>query len=143
VAAIGLGMTLIITFIAWAWFGVPFRGSLLFLLACSMLYLLSIMGIGLYISVVSRTQLEAQLTANLLISPLIILSGFLFPISNMPLVAQWLSYLVPTRYFIQVVRGVFLKGQGAAELWQPAAALAVLGVLLYLIGTLSYRKQAD
>jgi ABC-2 type transport system permease protein len=101
------------------------------------------MGMGLLVSVISRTQLQAQLTTNILLSPLILLSGFLFPIANMPRWAQWLTYALPTRYYMEVVRGVFLKGQGFVELWPQAVALAALGTLLYLGGILSFKKRAD
>ena len=121
----------------------PLRGSLFFLTICAALYLLNTMGLGLLVSVISRTQLMAQLTSNMLISPLLVLSGFLFPIENMPKLAQWLSFIVPTRYFMEVVRGVFLKGQGFLALWPQAVALAVLGVVFYLLGILFYPKRAN
>jgi ABC-2 type transport system permease protein len=142
-AVLGLAMGLVITFIAQFWFKVPLKGSLLFLTFCAALYLLNTMGLGLLVSVSARTQLQAQLTTNILLSPLILLSGFLFPIANMPIWAQWLTYLMPTRHYMEIVRGVFLKGQGFVELWPQALTLAVLGTLLYVWGILSFRKRVD
>ncbi|MBI3910360.1 MAG: ABC transporter permease [Armatimonadetes bacterium] len=142
-AGAGLVMTLLITVVAYVWFHVPLRGSIPFLLIAATLYLLNTLGIGLLISVISRTQLQAQITTSFLMTPLIMLSGFLFPIANMPQWAQWLTVILPTRYYMEVVRGVFLKGQGAAELWPQAVVLAILGVLLYLGGILSFRKRVD
>jgi ABC-2 type transport system permease protein len=143
IAVIGMVMTGVITLVAWGWFQVPLRGSVPFLFLAAALYLLSTMGMGLLVSVVSRTQMQAQLTSNFITTPLILLSGFIFPIANMPRWAQWLTYALPTRYYMEVTRGVFLKGQGFAELWPQAAALAVLGVFLYLGGILSFRKRVD
>lgn len=143
IAGIGLVMTGLITLVAWGWFRVPLRGSVPFLFLAASLYLLNTMGMGLLVSVVSRTQMQAQLTSNFIATPLILLSGFLFPIANMPVWAQWLTLALPTRYYMEVTRGVFLKGQGFAELWHQALALAVLGGLLYLGGILSFRKRVD
>lgn len=143
IAVLGLFMTGLVTFVAWGWFKVPLRGSLVFLFFSATLYLLNTMGLGLLVSVVSRTQMQAQLTANFIATPLIMLSGFLFPIANMPAWAQWLTYVLPTRYYMEIVRGVFLKGQGFGELWPQALALGVLGFGLYLGGVLSFRKRVD
>jgi signal transduction histidine kinase len=112
------------------WFRVPLRGSILFLFFCVLLFLLNTMGLGLLLSVTSRTQLQAQLTANFITTPLIMLSGFLFPIANMPRWVQAATYFLPMRYYMDVVRGVFLKGQGFAELWPQALAIALLGAAL-------------
>jgi ABC-2 type transport system permease protein len=143
IAAIGLVVTLMLTVVAQAWFHVPLRGSVPFLYLTATLFLLNTMGLGLLVSVISRTQLQAQLITNFLTMPLMLLSGFLFPIANMPQWAQWLTYAMPTRYCIEAVRGVFLKGQGFPELWPKAAALALIGGLLYLAGILLFRKRAD
>ncbi len=140
---IGLVMTALVTLVGTLWFRVPLRGSIPFLFGSVALYLLNTLGLGLLISVVSRTQLQAQLTTNFLTTPLILLSGFIFPIANMPAWAQALTFLLPTRYFVEIVRGIFLKGQGFPELWPQAGVLALLGALLYLGGILSFRKRVD
>ena len=143
VALVALVLGGFITLAAWGWFHVPVRGSLVFLFFSALVYLLNCMGMGLLVSVVSRTQMQAQLTSNFFATPLIMLSGFLFPIDNMPHWAQMLTYLLPTRYYMEITRGVFLKGQGFAELWPQTAALAVLGTILYVGGILAFRKRAD
>jgi ABC-2 type transport system permease protein len=143
VVGVGLMLATMVALIGVLWFRVPLRGSILFLFLCVILFLLNTMGLGLLLSLNSRTQLQAQLVANFITTPLIMLSGFLFPIANMPPWAQWLTYVVPARYMIEVVRGVFLKGLGFWELWPQAAALACLGTLFYLAGILSFKKQVD
>jgi ABC-2 type transport system permease protein len=143
IGLMGLVMTVVVTLIAITWFHVPLTGSVTFLLLCSLLFLLNTLGLGLLLSIVARTQLQAQLLASFITTPMIMLSGFLFPIANMPLWAQWVTYALPMRYYMVVLRGVFLKGQGFAALWPQAAAIAVLGVLLYLAGILAFRKRVD
>lgn len=142
-AALGMGFTVAIILVARFWFFVPLRGSLVFLLGSALLYLLNTLGLGLLISVVSSTQIQAQLTTAFLLTPLILLSGFLFPISAMPPWAQSLTLLLPTRYYFEIVRGVFLKGQGLASLWPQALSLLVLGSAFYGAGVLLFRKRAS
>lgn len=143
VAIAGMAMTLLIAVVAQVWFQVPLRGSVPFLFACSALFQLSTLGLGLLLAMVARTQLQAQLLASFLTTPMIMLSGFLFPIANMPRWAQWITYTIPMRYYMDVVRGVFLKGQGLAELWPQALMIAGLGVVLYGAGIFSFRKRVD
>jgi ABC-2 type transport system permease protein len=140
---LGLIAGVLITVVARFGFHVPLKGSIPCLFVCAFLYLMSTMGMGLLISIKCPNLLLAQLISNVLISPLLVLSGFLFPIQNMPLWAQGLSYLVPTYYFMEVVRGVFLKGQGFLELWPQIVRLTVLGLVFYLAGIVFYRKRAD
>ena len=116
-AVIGLVDLAMVTLLALLWFGVPFRGSPLLLLAGSVLYLLSGLGIGLLISTISRTQQEAFLASFLVYMPTILLSGFMFPVSSMPAVFQWLTLLNPVRHYLEIVRAIFLKGAGPAALW--------------------------
>jgi ABC-2 type transport system permease protein len=137
VQAVGIGT------IAVFGFGVPMRGSLFFLLVVIMLYLLNSMGLGLLISVISRTQMQSQLVSNFIITYLIMMSGFLFPIANMPGWLQPWTYLLPTRYGMEVIRGVFLKGQGFADLWPQMLALAGIGSLAYLAGLRLFKKRVD
>jgi ABC-2 type transport system permease protein len=142
-AIVGFGLALLITLLVVFWFRVPLKGSIPFLALAASLYLLNAMGMGLLISLFSRNQLQAQLTTNIALSPLILLSGFIFPIDNMPTWAQWFTYVLPTRHYMQIVRGVFLKGQGFMELWPQALVLTILGTLLYAGGILSFRKRAE
>jgi ABC-2 type transport system permease protein len=122
------------------WFDLPFRGSLLLLFACSGLFLLTALGIGLLISTVSRTQQQAMLTMFLYFMPAVLLSGFLFPIANMPRAAQGLTYLDPLRYYLVILRGVFLKGVGIRVLWPQMAALLLLGAATLAVATRRFRK---
>jgi ABC-2 type transport system permease protein len=124
------------------WFEVPFRGSLTLLLATSVLYVLCTLGLGLFISTVSDTQQQAMMTATFFfLTPMIYLSGFIFPIENMPRVIQYATYLIPLRYFLVIVRGIFLKGIGIDLLWPQAAALAAWGVIVLSLAVARSRKR--
>ena len=124
------------------WFSVPFRGSVITLMAMSTVFLLSSLGLGLFVSARSPTQQSAVLTAFLAtMIPGLLLSGFLFPISSMPKPVQVLTYLIPARYFLVIVRGIFLKGVGIAELWYQLVPMAVLSLALFALSIRSFRKQ--
>ncbi len=129
VALLGLFDVVLILVIAVYGFHIPFRGSLLVLLAGSMLYLLSSLGIGLLISSYASTQQQAMLTAFFVIMPLVILSGFAFPIANMPEPVQWLTWADPLRYYLVVVRDVFLKGSGLLAHGFEFAMMTLLGLI--------------
>ncbi len=131
----------VIVVIAVYWFAVPLRGQLSFLLALAAVFILTTLGTGLLISTISRTQQQALLTAFFLLMPAVLLSGFMFPISNMPWVMQQLTYLIPYRYFLEICRGVFLKGTGLAVLWPQCLALAAFGVTLFAAGALAFSKR--
>lgn len=122
------------------WFGLPFRGSLPLLAVSSILFLSTALGIGLLISTVSRTQQQAMLTVFLYFMPAVLLSGFLFPIANMPRAAQYLTFLDPLRYYLVILRGIFLKGVGLRVLWPQAAALLLLGAATLTIAVRRFRK---
>jgi drug efflux transport system permease protein len=110
------------------WFEVPFRGSFLVLLLGTMAFLFNSVGLGLLISTVSTSQQQAMMAGNLFLTPAILLSGLIFPIANMPVFFQYLTYLNPLMYFIIVAQGVFLKGAGLALLWPQITAMTVLGL---------------
>lgn len=131
---------LLVTAVSVFWFDVPIRGSILLLLGATGLYLLTIIGIGLFISTVASTQQQAMMSAFFFIFPAILLSGFIFPIANMPVVVQWFTFLDPLRYFLIIIRGVFLKGVGADVLWPQLAALAVLGAITLTFSVSVFRK---
>jgi drug efflux transport system permease protein len=134
---------LLVTAVAVFWFEVPFRGSFLLLLATSLLYVLCTLALGLLISTVSETQQQAMMTATFFfLTPMIYLSGFIFPIENMPRVIQYATYLIPLRYFLVIVRGIFLKGIGLPLLWPQAAALAVWGTTVLALAVARSRKRA-
>lgn len=132
---------LLVLGVALGWFGVPLAGSVTLLLSMSFMFLVSALGQGLLVSAFARTQQEAQLTSFLLLTPSMLLSGFMFPIQNMPPVIQWLTYAIPFRYFLEITRGVFLRGVGIEVLWPQAAALTGISLLLIGLGVLSFRKH--
>ena len=138
---IGLLDLVIVTTIAILWFDIPFEGSLLLLLLASVLYLLSALGLGLLISTISRTQQEAFMTSFLFFMPAILLSGFMFPVSSMPPVFEWLTLLNPVRHYIEIVRSLFLKGAGLTSLWSQFAALMLLGTALLGFATMRFRRE--
>jgi ABC-2 type transport system permease protein len=138
---IGLIDMAIVTLAAVLWFRVPFAGSLPMLLAASVLYLLATLGVGLLISTLASTQQEAFMVSFLVYMPAILLSGFMFPISSMPEVFQWLTLLNPMRHYLEVVRGVFLKGVGPAALWSQYLALAVMGVTVLWFSAGRFRQR--
>lgn len=139
-ALISLIDVVLITLVGVYWFEVPIRGSLGLLLLATCLYLMTTLGMGLFISTVSRTQQQAMMSAFFFQFPAVLLSGFVFPIANMPEVVQWLTYLNPLRYFLVIIRGIFLKGVGLNILWPPMAALAVIGVLVLWLASKRFQK---
>jgi ABC-2 type transport system permease protein len=118
----------IITALGILWFEVPFRGSFLVLLLGTMAFLFNSVGLGLLISTVSSTQQQAMMAGNLFLTPAILLSGLIFPIANMPVFFQYLTYLNPLMYFVIVTQGIFLKGAGLVLLWPQITAMTVLGM---------------
>lgn len=118
----------IITAVALLWFRIPFLGQGPLLLLAALLFLLSTLGLGLLISTISNTQQEAFLTTFLVLMPVMMLSGFMFPVSSMPAVFQWLTLLNPLRHYLEIVRALFLKGAGFGALWPQYAYLLVMGV---------------
>jgi ABC-2 type transport system permease protein len=124
-------------------FHIPFLGSATLLIVCSVLFMLSSLGAGLFVSTISRTQQQAMMTTFLIFQPFFLLSGFTFPLRNMPISIQYLSLLNPVRYFIDIVRGLFLKGSGVDVLWPPMLALAIFGVSILTLSTLRFRKRLD
>jgi ABC-2 type transport system permease protein len=133
---------LLVTAVAVGWFQVPFRGSFALLLGTSLLYVICTLGLGLFISTISDTQQQAMMTATFFfLTPMIYLSGFIFPIENMPRVIQYGTYLIPLRYFLVIVRGIFLKGIGLDLLWPQAAALAAWGGVVLALAVARSRKR--
>ena len=124
------------------WFGVPMRGSLGLLYALSGVFLMTTLGAGLLAAGVSATQQQAMLTCMGFVTPNMLLSGFIFPIENMPAAIQWLTYVMPMRYFLVIIRGILLKGIGLEVLWPQALALAGFGLIIFLASLLAFRTQA-
>ena len=142
-ALVGLIDVLLVTGAAVFWFGVPFEGSFALLMLASLLYVLSGLGLGLLVSTSSKTQQEAFLTTFLIFMPTILLSGLMFPVNSMPKVFQWLTFVNPMRHYLEIVRGIFLKGAGVSALWYQLAALLLLGVGLLGFAAGRFRKRTD
>jgi ABC-2 type transport system permease protein len=142
-ALVGLVDTVLVIAVALLMFHVPFRGSPLLLFFCAILFLMSTLGAGLFISTISRTQQQAMMTTFLFFQPFFLLSGFAFPIRNMPQSIQYLTMLNPLRYFIEIVRGLFLKGSGVSVLWPQMVTLAGFGVVILSLSAMRFRKRLD
>jgi ABC-2 type transport system permease protein len=141
---IGFVDVVIVLAIARFWFGVPLVGSLPLLFALSALFILTTLGLGLFISTIAKSQPQAMLIAQFFFfMPFLFLSGFAFPVANMPRVIQYATYVIPLRYFLQIVRGVFLKGAGLAELWGQALALLGIGTLILTLSVLRFHKTLE
>ncbi|HEX72560.1 MAG TPA: ABC transporter permease [Candidatus Hydrogenedentes bacterium] len=139
-ALIGFADVLIITFVAVFWFEVPIRGNLLLLLVATALYIMTTLGIGLLISTLSATQQQAMMSTFFFYFPAVLLSGFMFPIANMPQGIQWLTYANPLRYFLVIIRGIFLKGVGPSALWPQMAVLLFMGVATLWFAASRFKK---
>jgi ABC-2 type transport system permease protein len=125
-------------------FGIQIRGSVLLLLALSGVFLLTTLGLGLLVSTLSRNQQQAMMTVIFFVMmPMIMLSGFVFPIENMPRLIQYLTYLMPLRYYFVIIRGLFLKGSGMAELWDETVILLAFGVGILGLSALRFRKRLE
>jgi ABC-2 type transport system permease protein len=124
-------------------FGTPIRGSIPLLFGCSVLFLLSTLGVGLFISTISQTQQQAMMSSFFFFMPAMLLSGFAFPIRNMPAPVQYLTYLNPLRYFMRIVRDLFLKGAGIESLWQSMLALALFGIAILGLSAIRFHKKLD
>jgi ABC-2 type transport system permease protein len=138
---IGFVDMILVMLVAVYWFKVPIYGNILLLFALTAVFLFTSLGLGLFISTISHTQQQASMTSFFLMMPSILLSGFMFPIANMPQIIQYITYLIPLRYFLVIVRGIFLKGNTAAELWPQIIPLAALGVVIMLLSSLRFRKR--
>ncbi|MBA4418771.1 MAG: ABC transporter permease [Syntrophus sp. (in: bacteria)] len=140
-AIIGFFDMSLVTVVGVFWFDVPIKGAFLFLFLCTAVYLLPILGIGLFISTISKTQQQAIMATFFFFQPSILLSGFATPIENMPDIFQYVTYLNPLRYFLVIVRGIFLKGVGINVLWPEVLALFVLGVTILILSALRFKKR--
>jgi ABC-2 type transport system permease protein len=140
---VGLWDMLLVMGAALLLFHIPFRGSFLLLVGSTLLFLLTTLGAGLFISTVARTQQQAMMATSLFFQPFFMLSGFTFPIRNMPQIAQWLTYLNPVRFFMEIVRGVFLQGAGVQALWPQMLTLAVFGVTILGLSISRFHKHLE
>ena len=125
------------------WFGMPVRGDLGLILACSGLMLLTGLGIGLFVSTIANTQQEAMLTVFMTMLPSIFLSGFFFPLESMPIVLQWVSYFIPLRYYLVIIRALLIKGVSAGAIWTEILPLLAFGVVIMAAASFRFRKRLD
>ncbi len=140
---IGLGEVALIVTVGLVWFRIPFAGDPFVLLLGTTLFLLCTLAIGLLISTICSTQQQAFSSNFLILSPIFILSGFAFPISSMPQVLQWFTYINPLRYYLVVIRGVLLKGVGLGVLWPEFVAMAFLASGLLALSILRFHKTLE
>jgi ABC-2 type transport system permease protein len=140
-ALIGFLDMALITIVGTLWFGVPIRGSVFLLTLATGVYILSALGIGLFISTVSKTQQQALMATMLFYMPSILLSGFAFPVENMPLFFQYVTHINPLRHYLIIIRGIFLKGNGFDILWPQIAALLALGIAVITLSSFRFRKR--
>ena len=138
---LGFVNMIFVTLISVFWFDIPVRGSIVTLLVANGFFLMTTIGAGLFISTLSDTQQQAMMSAFFFYLPAVLLSGFMFPIANMPDVVQAFTYLNPLRYFLIVIRGIFLKGVGWAILWPQILAMFVLGSLILTLAVKRFRKN--
>jgi len=138
---IGIVDVLLVVSVAVLWFEIPLRGSFPLLFGLSLVYLLCTLGLGLLVSTISHNQQQAMMTAVFFfMMPMIYLSGFIFPIENMPAVIEPITYLIPLRYYLVIVRGIFLKGVGLESFWQDALLMLAWGVTVLALATLRSKK---
>ena len=140
-ALVGLVDVVLVLAVAIGWFEIPMLGSFTLLFAMCLVYLLTTLALGLFVSTISSTQQQAMMTSVFFfLMPMVFLSGFVFPIENMPAAVQPVTYLVPLRYFLEILRGIFLKGVGLETLWPQALSLLAWGMIILALATLRSRK---
>jgi ABC-2 type transport system permease protein len=142
-AIIGFIDVLLVISVSYSWFKIPLRGNLLILFFSMILYLFATLGVGLFISTISRTQQQAMMSTFFFMMPAVLLSGFMFPIENMPVIIQYITYLNPLRYFFVIITGIFLKGTGLGILWPQMLALGVIGIIILAISIFRFRKRLE
>jgi ABC-2 type transport system permease protein len=140
---IGMIDVTLVMIVATQWFKVPLVGSVLSLYFASAVFILASLGIGLFLSTISRTQQQAMMMAQLIIMPSMLLSGVFYPTENMPIAIQYLSYLIPMRYFITMIRSIFLKGVGVFDQPDQIIPLMVFGVLIFFLAAMRFRKNIE
>ena len=134
----------LVLLVSYFWFGIPIKGSLFLLYFLSAVFIITTLGLGLFISTVSKTQQQAMMTsAFFFMLPFIYLSGFIFPIENMPKLIQFITHFIPLKYFIVIVRGIFLKGNGFNVLWDEFLILLLFGIGIFGLSVLRFNKRLD
>ncbi len=142
-AIIAMLQVTFITVIGVLWFKVPIRGNIFLLFGATVIYMLTSVGVGLFISTISSTQQEAVMATFLFYFPATLLSGFMFPIFNMPKIIQYVTFINPLRYYLVIIRGLFLKGVGLKILWPQLLMLLLMGVAILTISSLRFQKRLE
>ncbi|MCX5680482.1 MAG: ABC transporter permease [Candidatus Omnitrophica bacterium] len=137
---IALVQVILITVVGNLWFNVPLRGSIPLLFISTLIYLMTTLGAGLLISTICATQQEAMMSVFLFYFPATLLSGFAYPIANMPVIIQYLTLLNPMRYYLTIIRAIFLKGVGVAVLWDEMTVLFIMGAFMIFMSAKRFRK---
>ncbi|PKO24015.1 MAG: ABC transporter permease [Chloroflexi bacterium HGW-Chloroflexi-1] len=138
VAMVNIAMTVAVGHL---WFGVEVAGSVTLLFVLSLVFLSSALGLGVLISTISRNQMQAMYMSTFIILPAVMLSGLIFPRENMPRLVYWAGYLMPVTHFLEVIRGIILKGVGINYLWQNVWPLVIFGVVVFLASVLLFHKR--
>jgi ABC-type multidrug transport system permease subunit len=123
-------------------FAIPIMGSVIQLYLLSLLFIAAVLGLGMLISTIAQTQMQASQMSMFVLLPFVFLSGFVFPIAGMPKVFQWISLVVPARYFVEVIRGIVLRGASLIDLWQPTALLAAYTIVIITAAVARFKKTA-
>lgn len=143
-AAMGFIVVVLVLIVMTFVFDIAVKGSYFFLFVSSFIYILSTLGLGIFVSTISRTQQQAMMLAIFtVLMPMIFLSGFAFPIENMPEFMQWLTYFVPLSYFMNIIRGIILKGIGFYELWPDLAILFIMGTVVMYLSSLRFKQRLE
>jgi ABC-2 type transport system permease protein len=142
-AAVAFVEVFLVLLVGTLWFGVAVKGSLLWLAAASVVFVLTVLAIGMFVSTLAHTQAQAMMVNQLFMATNMMLSGFMFPISSMPAAMQFFTYLVPLRYFLEIIRGIYLKGTGPSAWWPQLLILFVFGLALFSLSALRFRKRLD
>lgn len=140
---VGLFSFCLVLLVGTYWFGVPVKGSVTLLVSLSVLFLMTTLILGIFISTVASTQLQAMQIAFAFILPSVLLSGFMFPRESMPHVIQWLGGFVPLTYFLAILRGIFLKGVDMASLWKDTLGMGVFCLIILTVAMLRFRKKIE
>ena len=125
------------------WFNIQLKGSVLLLFCLGAIFMLTGLGLGVFLSIVSQTQRQAMMTTVFVIMPQMILSGFIFPIANMPWLIQLVTYFIPLRYFLEIVRNIFLKGAGIGLLWHDVWPMVAFGAVILSLSIMRFRKKLE
>ena len=141
-AFIAMMVILMVLALAFSVFQLPLRGSFFLLIILCFVFLLTTLGLGLFVSTISKNQQQAMITSVFFVMmPMVFLSGFVFPIENMPKLIQIVTYFLPLRYFYTIIRGIFLKGVGLEVLWDETLALLAFGILILTLSALRFSKK--